>query len=223
MKYHGGISILKYLFDCVLEVIYPREYTCLACRDIIESGVLCVPCTIKGARIDEPYNIKGMQVHSCRYYSSAFRELIIEYKSLKNFEVGDYFIELLLEKINEKKLEFDYISFVPSSRAVIKRRGFDHIKYLAKGISDKLNKEIVILLSKNDDVKEQKFLGSLEREKNMRTAFKSCGDIDFMRGKKVLFIDDILTTGSTLKVCKEFVEKNHKIEIILLTVLKSSI
>ena len=224
MRYLGGMSnILKYLFNCVLEVVYPRKYECLYCGETIEEGVLCKKCINTSSDVEGEYQIKNIKVYSCKYYSTAFRKIVSEYKTFKNFEVGDYFIELLVDKIKKENIEFDYIFFVPSSNKTIKKRKFDHMKYLADGVAKILEKDVVNILLKNNDIKEQKRLNASEREKNMKVAFEVCKNIDFISGKRVLFIDDVLTTGATLRICKEIVEKTHKIDIILLTVLKSSI
>ncbi|MGL4760054.1 MAG: ComF family protein [Sarcina sp.] len=163
------------------------------------------------------------KVYSCRYYSDAIRRLIVAYKSKRNFEVAEYFLSLLIEKIKEEGIEFDLVTFVPSTKETIKRRGFDHGLYLAKGISEIFKKEVVELLKKSSDSKEQKKLNSNERRKNMEKAFYSSKKIKNIEGKRILFVDDILTTGYTISICKEIIEKSYKVNIIPLTVIKSSI
>ncbi|MGL4656281.1 MAG: ComF family protein [Sarcina sp.] len=222
MKYHGGINIIKYLFKCLLEVIYPREYRCISCGCEIEEDVLCKKCLEQSSEVQCSYDILNLKdIWSCRYYSQAMRSLVIEYKEKRNFEVGEYFIKLLEEKIKKENIEFDFITFVPSNKSTIKRRGFDHGEYLAKAISERFDKKVIQFLNKKEELIAQKKLTAYNRRENIKNAFEIL-NIE-LENKRVLLIDDVLTTGNTLSICKEIIEKNNKVDIILLTVIKSSI
>lgn len=223
MKYHGGINIFRYLFDCVLEVVYPRNYKCLCCGKEIDNKVVCKRCDDKSAKVEDIELVKNKKIYSCRYYSSTYRNLVMNYKSRHNYEVGDYFASLLFEKINESDITFDYITFVPSSSDAIKRRGFDHAKYMAVQLSKLTKKKNVQILHKSSDVKEQKKLNRYDRAKNLRLAFDVNQNLNFLEGSKILLIDDVVTTSATLESCVVEIEKYYNVDIILLTVIKSSI
>lgn len=222
MKYLGGISIIKYLFRCLLEVIYPRNYECVICGYKIDEYVLCYKCLNKSSDIKQEYDILDLKgIYSCKYYSQVMRSLVIEFKEKRNFEVGEYFIKLLIDKIKEENIEFDIVTFIPSNKKTIKRRGIDHGKYLATGVAEYFNKEVVEFLDKKKDSKEQKKLTAHNRKENIKNAFEIL--VTGIKNKKVLIIDDVLTTGYTLSICKNIIEKYNKVDIILLTVIKSSI
>ena len=222
MKYLGGINIIKYLFRCLLEVVYPRSYECVICGYKIDEYVLCHKCLNQSSNINQEYNILDLKgVYSCKYYSQVMRSLVIEYKEKRNFEVGEYFIKLLIDKIKEENIEFDIVTFIPSNKSTVKRRGIDHGKYLARGVSEFFNKEVVEFLAKKKESKEQKKLNAYNRMENLKNAFELLER--GMENKKVLIIDDVLTTGYTLSVCKNIIEKHNKVDTILLTVIKSSI
>lgn len=223
MKYHGGINIFRYLIDCVLEVIYSRKYICVCCKQEIDFGVICKTCESRSSQVLDIENICDKKLYSCKYYSSALRTLVMNYKSKHNFEVGDYFARLLFEKIEKENLNFDYITFVPSSKEAIKRRGFDHAKYMVKELEKLNNKKVIQILYKNDDTKEQKKLNAVDRSKNLRLAFDIDENLDFLNGSTILLVDDVVTTSETLRACIKKIEKNYKVNIIVLTVIKSSI
>ncbi|WP_297517922.1 hypothetical protein [uncultured Clostridium sp.] len=219
-----GLGIVKYLFNCLLEIVYPRAYKCISCKMDIDEDVLCSKCLSQSSEANGSYKTLDIEkMYSCRYYSDSMRKLIVAYKSKKNFEVGEYFIKILIDKIEKEKIEFDLITFVPSSKVTIRKRGFDHGRYLAKGISSYFNKEIIEILYKTENSKEQKKLSAYERRKNMESAFKIIEKKSSVDGKRILFIDDILTTGYTVSICKSIIEKSYKVDIIPLTVIKSSI
>ncbi|MGL4990634.1 MAG: ComF family protein [Sarcina sp.] len=223
MKYHGGINILKYLFNCVLEIIYPKNYECVCCKQKIEDGVICKVCNLKSGKVEDSVLVQGKKAYSCKYYSSSYRKLIMNYKSGNNFEVGDYFVELLTQKIISLDLKVDYITYVPSSKKSIKRRGFDPAEYLSKKTSDKIKIKSIESLYKRENIKEQKKLTAYERSKNLKQAFYAKEGLNFLNGKTILLIDDVITTGQTLENCIKELEKMYNIDIIILTVIKSSI
>ncbi|MGL5821414.1 MAG: ComF family protein [Sarcina sp.] len=141
----------------------------------------------------------------------------------KNFEVGEYFIELLIKKILEKNLEFDFVTFIPSNSKTNKKRGFDNGYYLANGVGEYFGIKVLKLLEKRESVREQKYLDAQQREKNMLDAFNILDSKHDIKEKRILLVDDIVTTGATLKICGEMIEENYRGKIIYLTVLKSSI
>ncbi|MGL4742637.1 MAG: ComF family protein [Sarcina sp.] len=195
----------------------------MICTIETDSGVICANCYNKKGEIKNEYKFNGITIYSSRYYSSEFRKLLYEYKVKRNFEVGEYFIELLNRKIIAQNLKFDFITFIPSNNATNKKRGFDNGKYLADGIGKYFDIRVLNILKKRELVKEQKYLNANEREKNMLDAFsisKLKFDID---GKTILIVDDIVTTGATLKICGEMIVEKYNVNIIYLTVLKSSI
>lgn len=156
------------------------------------------------------------------------RELVIDFKYKRNFDAGDYFISLIVNKIRQDKLSFDYITFVPASKNTIKKRGFDQCEYLANGVAKELKIPVMQILEKKELVSEQKTLSAEQRKKNIENAFKLKRKINIklkenLIQKKVLLLDDVITTGATLDICKKNIEKVHKIQIHLLTVMKSSI
>lgn len=223
MKYHGGINILKYLFNCVLEIIYPKNYECVCCTQEINMGVICKRCDLKSGNVEDSFLVKGKKSYSCKYYSSSYRNLVMNYKSRNNFEVGDYFVDLLTKKIISLDLNVDYITFVPSSIKSIKLRGFDPAKYLSKKTADKIKVKCIESLYKRENVKEQKKLTAYERGKNLKQAFYAKEGLSFLNRKTILLIDDVITTGQTLETCIKELEKFYNIDIIILTVIKSSI
>lgn len=208
----------------MLELIYPREDKCLICKSEIDSDFICPKCSRQLPRIDGESKIENVSFYSAVYYSSAMRNLVIDFKYRKNFECGEFFISLLEEKIKKENIEFDYISFVPSTRKVIKQRGFDHCLFLANGLKDKFNKPVLNLLKKKENVEEQKKLASSKRKRNVENAFIVSDRVKLdLNNKRILFIDDLSTTGATLESCQNTIKKVYKSEIILLTVVKSSI
>jgi ComF family protein len=95
-------------------------------------------------------------------------------------------------------LEIDAIVPVPLHRARLRERGYNQSALLARGLGANLDCPVVedVLIRKRETV-PQVDLGSSERWKNVRGAF-GCIE-ESLCGKRVLLVDDVFTTGSTLE------------------------
>lgn len=93
------------------------------------------------------------------------------------------------------------ITYVPRRRATYLESGTDQAKALAVAMSKELKLPTVrALIRKSGDQKEQKTLSTRERMRNARASYDVRSDVD-LKGKTVLLIDDIVTTGASMAVC----------------------
>ncbi len=97
-----------------------------------------------------------------------------------------------------RNLDIDLITFVPMNKN--EKRCFNHSKLLAEELSKLLKIPCVELLKKVKDTKAQKSLAFKERRENVKNAFAL---IKSVKNKKVLIVDDIASTCSTLDACAE--------------------
>ena len=152
-------------------------------------------------------------------YQELLRDLILMYKykgveKLKRLFV-DYYIELFNEKINEA---FDYLVPVPPDRG--RKREFSPILEISKILSRCL--EIPLSSGNLIKVKQtlpQAGLTRAQRITNLDGAFKlkHPGKI---KGKKLLLIDDVYTTGTTINKCAQLLLK-QKTDVVVLTLARS--
>ena len=92
---------------------------------------------------------------------------------------------------------------VPISRKRLKTRGYNQCYLIAKEISKILNINLendVLVKKKNNKV--QSTLNKNEREKNVQSVYKLLNK-NKVKNKKILLIDDIYTTGSTVNECSK--------------------
>lgn len=80
------------------------------------------------------------------------------------------------------------------------KRYFNHSKFLAEELSKLLKIPCVEALKKIKDTKEQKSLTFKERRENVKDVFALTKSV---KNKKILLVDDIATTCSTLDACAE--------------------
>ena len=93
--------------------------------------------------------------------------------------------------------EFDIIASIPMEKSDYKARGYNQTELIAEELHFLMNKPHIKALYKVRRTEPQKSLGEGERRLNMKNAFKAEEKIS-IKDKRVLVIDDLCTTGSTL-------------------------
>ena len=107
------------------------------------------------------------------------------------------------------------------SKSSVKKRGFNQCEVIAKNLSKLLDIPVNDSLIKIKDTREQKSLSKEERYKNIKGAFKV--KKNNIENKRILLVDDVVTTGATLLECKKILKKCDVAEITILTIAKSHI
>jgi len=111
----------------------------------------------------------------------------------------------------------DVVTYVPMSRSDRRKRGFNQAHLLAQGIGRRIGISARRLLLKVRETPPQAALPASERRENLRGAFHL---IRSGRGK-VLLIDDIFTTGSTVEACAHTLKSGGHKEVFVLTVARA--
>lgn len=189
----------------ILDLLFPPR--CAFCRKVLktkEKG-MCANCekslaktTNGGAQTGDFFTV----CVSPLYYEDKVRESILRFKFREMTVYADIYGELMANCI-EGQLDgkYDVITWVPLSEKRLKNRGYDQAMLLAMATALKLDDVALELLKKQVDVPAQSGIGSAEeRRANISDAY-TVSDEELVRGKRVLLIDDIITTGSTISEC----------------------
>lgn len=88
----------------------------------------------------------------------------------------------------------DSLVFVPATAAAYRRRGFDHMEEIARPLAGMLGIELADALVKRGRA-DQRLLGRAGRQASARDSFGAVRDV---RGLRIVVVDDVMTTGSTL-------------------------
>ena len=124
-----NIKIIKIIIESILDIVYPYENKCIFCDTEGFLG-LCSKCKSEIKKLDNQEEIL-----SYGYYGGILKKLILKLKYHKSFTAGKVLADMLVEFINEKNLDIDFICYVPISKASLKKRGFNQCKVLATNIS----------------------------------------------------------------------------------------
>ena len=96
--------------------------------------------------------------------------------------------------------QFDAAVPVPMSRKKRRRRGYNQAALLARAVGFYLGIPCLDVLEKKWETAEQHTLSAGERKQNLRDAYRAA-DPAPVRGKRLLLIDDVFTTGATVDEC----------------------
>lgn len=202
MKNRWG-NRLAAAIEALLCAVFPQR--CIMCRELMPKGDLCEECQAKISPQERLINIpmgkksRMLKVYSPHVYTAGYRETIGKFK----FEGATHHAVLLARFIYahtppEAFADADIITFVPMTRRCIRERGYNQAELLAKELSKLCAIPCSQLLNKTAENKAQHTLSSKNRKDNVKNVFALNGDIN---GHKIIIIDDIITTGSTMCEC----------------------
>jgi len=116
---------------------------------------------------------------------------------------------------------YDFIVPVPIHKIKKRERGYNQSDFIANGVNKIIKIPIAKdLLIKIKHTKSQTQLSSVDRKTNLLDAFE-VNNSDYLRGKKILLIDDVLTTGSTVNNCALCLLENSASSVDVATLLKA--
>jgi competence protein ComFC len=105
----------------------------------------------------------------------------------------------------------------------LRERGFNQSLLLAKVVADDLGTQLDYLsLIRKRHTRAQTGLRKDERRKNVKDAFSVIYP-EMMKGRKILLVDDVFTTGHTLNECARTLKKSGAIAVICLTLARTPV
>lgn len=182
------------------EIFFPPK--CVLCRKILskEETDLCRECRehqpeYTGSKIKLSFLAQWTGVW---YYKENVRNSILRYKFYgRRSYAGAYGRLLAMKLLKEGWEDTDVITWIPISRQRKFTRGYDQTELLAHITAAELGLELIPTLRKIRNTKPQSTAGdAAHRRANILGAYEVI-DPNFVKGKRVLLLDDIVTTGAT--------------------------
>lgn len=203
----------KYLLcdKCLNNAKFIGENCCQKCGKVLVLGYadLCSDCRIIKHHFDKAFSVVE--------YRDEVKSALIRYKFFGQKKVLNTLASLALSKLGEID-SVDLIIPVPLHKDKMRQRGFNQSEeiagFIAKETGIQLNKTCLFRVK---NTKSQSTLSRQERLKNLKNAFKGF-NINQINGKKLLLIDDIYTTGSTVSECARELKKAGAKKVYVLTI-----
>lgn len=186
----------------ILDFFFPPH--CIYCDKIVASSdePVCPKCANEMPWVsdDEPL-VKGKHFTVCAaagWYRDALREAFRAYKFRGHTEHAKTFGNALARSIRlQLDGRYDLITWLPVSPERRKERGFDQSLLLAEAAAKCLEQPLRSTLAKAHTGAQSSMESAQARVKNIRGAFTVI-DPALVSGKRVLLIDDLITSGSTM-------------------------
>lgn len=181
-------------FQRLINLIYPDIPSCVYCgRESDES--VCPRCF----KAILPLALTGPQdIYACYRYDGPIKNLIQRYKFGGQKWLSSYISQCMAQRVS--KGDFDLVTFTPLHKKRLRQRGFHQSWQLAQCIADRLNLPCIPTLQKVKHTVPQSKLSAQQRKQNLSGAFAIISEAD-LAGRRVLLIDDVCTTGTTLSEC----------------------
>jgi ComF family protein len=154
-------------------------------------------------------------------YAGPLERLLHALKFERHDFLDDSLAALMEETLRLRgDLAFDAMVAVPMSRAKLRRRGYNQAELLARALSSRVRVRCdMTLLRRRGERATQSTLPKRDRAANVRGAFAASSRV---KGQSILVVDDICTTGETLRACAEALLREGAARVCAVTVAKAS-
>ncbi len=190
---------MKSLWD----LLFPRK--CILCGCLLDDeDVLCQHCRKDGPNYPtRKTKCQFLDSYTAVwYYKENVRRSLLRYKFYHGTNLAPAYGRLLAARIRVIYPEgFDLMTWVPTASLRKFRRGYDQAELLAKAVGRELGLSPVKLLKKIRNNRAQSGLkNAAQRRANVVGVYRLTGKAS-VEGKRILLLDDILTTGATAGEC----------------------
>lgn len=190
---------------CLSVLLFPPK--CVLCRKLLKKDEtdLCGSC-----RIHTPTLPAGKEKlfflarwTAVWYYRDTVRSSLLRYKFGGKRSYARSYGRLLAMKLRTEDIDasVDLLTWIPISRRRRLRRGYDQVELIARAVAAELSLPLAPTLRKTRHTPPQSGIREAERRRANVLGAYCVPDESAVRGKRILLMDDILTTGATASEC----------------------
>lgn len=187
----------------IISVVYPN--VCPFCGKVTAwNEYWCVSCYEYLPYVkDELVPIENIsRFYACCYYLHRVRKAVHMLKFSAKIYPAEAFARMMEKMLADELKTADILVPVPSGALSVINRGFAPADKIANIISLNSGVPLVKAIKARRDKLDQKELSIRKRAENAKNSFRPAKNID-VKGKRIILIDDVCTTGSTLSACAE--------------------
>jgi competence protein ComFC len=214
------------LIECIADSIFPRR--CIGCGAPGES--ICAPCLSRVPLASKNGTIDEDIISVFDYQSPIMRQAIwrLKYKRDRTIAVnlGRMLYEYLIDDLGERETLTHFtqpiLMPIPSAKKRVRMRGFNQAELLARAVKSSDREDNFELMTNaiakiRNTVPQARIRNRSERLRNLRSAF-AVAKPESIRGRNIILIDDVATTGATISEVKKALRKAGAKKVIGLTV-----
>lgn len=225
MKNSKFKSKMTNLINKISKELYPNGYKCLLCREELSTNTLyslcdkcmlllpfnngktCVKCSEPigsmasyciHCKNEKPYYKKNVSIF---LYKKPIDGMIRKLKYDNKKYLAETLSNFIASEVVKMAVNFDVVVPVPIHVNRLIKRGYNQAELLCETLKSKLNLNVDSeVLIKCRDTRSQANLSRRERIENLKDSFDVV-DKNKVKGKSILLVDDVFTTGSTINEC----------------------
>ncbi|HVW94644.1 MAG TPA: ComF family protein [Mucilaginibacter sp.] len=222
-----------YLADFI-SLLFPE--LCAACQNslVVNENVLCTDCRFNLPYTNfhlQPDNIVARQFWGKINLEAAFslfyftkggdvQHMMHQFKYNGQKKIGNLLGEIASDQLIKNAIfsSVDYIIPVPLHAKRLRKRGYNQSSCFASGLASKLSAEVEennLVRSRATETQTHK--SRFARFQNMQEVFW-VKDPEKLKGKHILLVDDVITTGSTLEACGTELLKIDGVKLSIATI-----
>jgi len=205
------MNILIKTIDFIQNLIFTKHCpVCDELTDVFKPETVCQYCLDEIKIIgNNTYSYPNIDIlKSFLIYNGYARQCLLNFKMYQNVQSGKFLADQMYEIIKDipEIKNADFVMFIPYTK-VKTGRGYNSAEFLAKRIAKKLKKPILekCLVKTRENLSQTQCLNAKERFKNVQNTF-SCADRQLVKKKNIILIDDVYTTGATMKTCAKLLK-----------------
>lgn len=200
----------------VLDLIFPDS--CVGCKQT--GTILCEKCFLSIEFLDsKDSHIRDSMLSACDYNTPILSRMVHELKYKGVQELAKPCANLIYRYLQRENIHFDnswVVTAVPMNEYKLKVRGFNQSELIAKQLASLMHLNYEALLKKVRHTAPQMSLDKHSRKSNLLGCFELAEE-KVVKGKKVLIIDDVVSTGSTMSECIKILQEGGASEVCGLT------
>ena len=192
------------MLKLLLDLLYPRK--CIFCRKLLTRNEtdLCRECRETAPIFQKSKNKYSFIARwtAVWYYKDKARDSILMYKFGEQLSFYRAYGRFLAMKLYQEGMDdFDLLTWIPVSRLRKLQRTFDQVELLAQQVGKEFSVKPVRTLVKIRNTPPQSGIhNTAARKANVLGAYR-VKDPKLVEGKRILLLDDVITTGSTASEC----------------------
>ena len=208
----------------LFDYLYFRQDSCHICKEELSENYICPSCLSKLEFLDGNFEISFGMVNYPLFYNNMIKSIIKEFKFNKKTYLVKPLSLILFEYMKRKEdlMDADLLTYVSMDDRSLFERGYNQAYLICKELSKLSGKELIAITKKKMRTKEQNKSNLLERKRNLSSSHEIIKGLN-IQGKKILLIDDLVTTGSTLEAISKIILDEYDVKLRYLTITSSRI